>query len=241
MLLGINSSVIVNHCNNTSNSTIHTVCSYKTYKRSMLSRYNFTDTKPNHKIPVMDELSRNAISISTSSNLSITMSLHPQAKPKERTKYRPIQRSDGVIVLQRPYRPVGSPPTAQASTFEKHLPIFSISASSPKSTSAISKPRKAASTTSQPEDLTSKGASLVEMGRHGYNDAVDAGRGGYNDLVDVGQGGYQETCDEERKGIEGIVDFLSTFSEHQKSHHTMPMQRFLGESGPWTACKLRNH
>jgi hypothetical protein len=54
--------------------------------------------------------------ISPSASLTVTMTIQSQTK---RTKYRPIKRPDGVIVLQRPYRP-----SPQPVKFEKHVRIF---------------------------------------------------------------------------------------------------------------------
>jgi hypothetical protein len=73
--------------------------------------------------PITNKTTTSTSSISRSATLAITMTL--QTKSKTRTKYRPIERADGVVVLQRPYRPASSLP-AHAVKFEKHLPIFDV-------------------------------------------------------------------------------------------------------------------
>jgi hypothetical protein len=77
--------------------------------------------------PITNKTTTSTSSISRSATLAITMTLQLQlqTKSKTRTKYRPIERADGVVVLQRPYRPASSLP-AHAVKFEKHLPIFDV-------------------------------------------------------------------------------------------------------------------
>ncbi|KAH7091608.1 hypothetical protein FB567DRAFT_277888 [Paraphoma chrysanthemicola] len=148
--------------------------------------------------------------ISGSASLTITMTIKTQDKSKKRTKYRPIERPDGVVVLQRPYRPATSSSIPhQPPTFEKHIPTFVVPTTS--------------KTTKQPPQLQTFEDDLIGIGAH-----LDVGRDGYNDLVDAGRGGYNDVND----GREELLDLVKAF---KKSRGTTPWQRFLGESGPWSA------
>jgi hypothetical protein len=152
--------------------------------------------------------------VSTSANLKITMTIQAQDKSKKRTRYRPVERPDGVIVLQRPYRPAtSSSSNPQPPQFEKHLPTFVVPATS-------KKPRSYAELQTADDDFAGIGAHL-EHGRDGYNEPVDFGRGGYNDV---------------RDSREELWDFMKDSS---KSQGTTPMQRFLTDSGPWGAFEMR--
>lgn len=169
-----------------------------------------TGSKPNNHIT-------STTSISRSANLTITMTI--QAKSKKRTNYRPIERPDGVVVLQRPYRPATASPQSTPK-FEKHVPIFTVP--TPSTKPKRDEPRRdvTIATEKKEEDFAHVGAHLTENGRDGYNDLVDAGRGGYNDRCD----GHAELLGS-KKGISRIED-ASTRS---------PMQRFLSEEGPWSS------
>jgi hypothetical protein len=152
------------------------------------------------------------IDISALATLSITMTIQAEAKPKKRTKYRPVQRPDGVIVLQRPYRPTASP--APAPKFEKHLPTFVV----PTAT------HKQQSTRRRDEDLAGVGSRLTETGGEDNNDSLEAGRGGYNDPC------YRS---------EEVWGFLEDVQRTRNNRQITPMQRFLGESGPWSTFESR--
>jgi hypothetical protein len=166
-----------------------------------------------------------------------TMSPQPQTGSKKRTKYRPVQRSDGVVVLQRPYRPVGSPLPIPPSFFERYLPKSDDVASTTKSVAADSKPQNLATLTSEAEELASIGTHLVDLGGYVYNDQADAGREKGTNLANAGRGGYQEIFDDRAKPIGGIVDFLRQVA--QEGEYPTPMQRFLSEAGSWSALELR--
>lgn len=153
----------------------------------------------------------NSTAIPQTADLKITMTTQPPSIQKRRTKYRPIARPDGLIVLQRPYQPANSP-VQQPLQFEKHLPIFPISPASAK-TSKIRKPIKPSQ-----EDFAQIGGHFQDGGRDGYNGLVNAGRGGYNAPVDAAT---EENFDLEA----GMADLT-------------PMQRFLCEAGPWTAVSV---
>lgn len=147
--------------------------------------------------------------ISRSASLKVAMTIKTQDKSKKRTKYRPIERPDGVIVLQRQYRPATSSLIPQQPhTFKKHIPTFIVP-----TTSKITEPSP---------KLRPFEDGLIGIGAH-----LDAGRDGYNDLVDTGRGGYNDMND----GREELLDLAKTF---KKSQGMTPMQRFLGESGPWS-------
>jgi hypothetical protein len=77
--------------------------------------------------PANNKPETSTTTISRSATLAIAMALQMQTKSKPRPKYRPIERADGVVVLQRPYRPATSPPP-QTLHFEKHLPTFDVPA-----------------------------------------------------------------------------------------------------------------
>ncbi|KAH7081194.1 hypothetical protein BKA63DRAFT_203753 [Paraphoma chrysanthemicola] len=147
--------------------------------------------------------------ISRSASLKITMTIKTQDKSKKRTKYRPIERLDGVVVLQRPYRPAtASSIPQQPPTFEKHIPTFVVPTTS--------------KTTQLPPKLRTFEDNLIGVGAH-----LDAGRDGYNDMVDAGRGGYNDMND----GREELLDLVRTFKQSQGK---TPMQQFLVESGPWS-------
>jgi hypothetical protein len=161
----------------------------------------------------MNNLNSNTTSrpnVSASANLKITMTIKAQDMSKKRTRYRPIERPDGVIVLQRPYRPAACPPSIQQPPkFEKHLPTFIVPATS-------KKPVSSAELQTADDDFAGIGAHL-EHGRDGYNEPVDTGRGGYNDI---------------RDSREELWDFMK---DNSKPQGCTPMQRFLADSGPWSA------
>jgi hypothetical protein len=155
-----------------------------------------------------------AVDTSTMATLAITMTIQTGAKPKTRTKYRPTERSDGVIVLQRPYRPATLPHT-QAPKFEKHLPTFAVATKTPKPIATTRRRRE--------EDLAGIGSDLIDTGRDGYNGVVETGRGGYNDRCD---------------GREEILNFLKDVQRTQDIRQMSPMQRFLGDTGPWSTFEV---
>jgi hypothetical protein len=196
----------------------------------MLVPYNTTP-------PTASNTFASAINISTSANLSITMKINTKAEPKKRTRYRPVERQDEVIVLQRPYRPSASTP--QSNKFEEHVPVFAVSTSK-------AKLRTCAALKRTDEDLVRLGAQFGEEGRDGCNDLVDAERGGYNALMDAGRGGYNDLMDAGRDGYNDLLDgrednstILSDFSTVAQRPRLSPMQRFLNECGAWNTCELR--
>jgi hypothetical protein len=142
------------------------------------------------------------------------MTIQAEAKPKRRTKYRPVQRPDGVIVLQRPYHPT-TLPSAPAPKFEKHLPTFVVPTATHKQKDKIRR---------RDEDLAGVGSILMETGGGDNNDSLKAGRGGYNDPC----------C-----GSEEVWDFLEDAQRTLNNRQITPMQRFLGESGPWSTLESR--
>lgn len=158
------------------------------------------------------------INIASSSQLNITMTIqsYPKSKPRTKSKkYRPIERPDGVIIECPGYQPTTSPPR-QALQFEKKLRTLAL----PPTPSNI-KPKQRhtiESITAMDKDLIAIGAHFAECGRDGYNAPnalVHAGRGGYNAPFDLrGEVPQQGRC--------GM----------------MPMQRFLGEDGPWMGLYL---
>jgi hypothetical protein len=131
------------------------------------------------------------------------MTVQPQANSKKRTKYRPMERPDGVIVLHRPYRPSTSS-LSEAPKFEKHLPTFTV-------VPAIKvKPRQDGTINKGEQEFAYIGAHVTAIGRGGYNDVCY----GRKELGNVGQ--------------------------LRENGHGTPMQRFLGEMGPWSAFELRD-
>jgi hypothetical protein len=139
--------------------------------------------------------------ISRSSTLAITMALQLQTKSKSRSKYRPIKRADGVVVLQRPYRPATSL-LPQALKFEKHLPVFEVPVRTP---TPKPQPKRKAVIEIVEADFASMGAHLT-----GTDNALgDEREESWGSLQDV-RGGFMA-----------------------------PMQRFLGETGPWSVVERR--
>jgi hypothetical protein len=195
----------------------------------MLVPYHTTPTTPSNAIA-------SAFNISTSANLKITMKISTQSEPKKRTRYRPVERQDGVVVLQRPYRPSASTP--QLAKFEKHIPVFA-------SSTRKSKPRTSAALKRTEEDVVGMGAQFAEMGKDGYNNLMDAGRDGYNDLLDAGRGSFnelhlewtpQEEAIDEREDILAVVRHFSNVAQRPR---LSPMQRFHNERGAWSPHGLR--
>ncbi|OAL00953.1 hypothetical protein IQ06DRAFT_293114 [Phaeosphaeriaceae sp. SRC1lsM3a] len=154
--------------------------------------------------------------ISPIATLRITMTIQTQSKSTKRTKYRPVERPDGVIVLQRPYHPA-TLPAPKAPKFEKHIPTFATPSSSKKATQekAIKQMK---------DDLTCLGSSFQDMGREGYNEMMHAGRGGYNDI-----------CEQR----EELDEFLEGFEGYEMSRQISSMQRFLNDAGAWSMHNLR--
>ena len=145
------------------------------------------------------------------------MTIQNEAKSKQQTKYRPVERQDGVIVLRRQYRPSSLPPQ-QPFTFEKRLPTYTV----PTSTS---KPKIKVTPGDVEGDLMQVGAQFTEQGREGYNDLADAGRGGYHDHCG---------------GLQDILNFAEGCSRVGEASRLSPMQRFLvGDAGPWSLLEMR--
>ncbi|KAF2030880.1 hypothetical protein EK21DRAFT_88597 [Setomelanomma holmii] len=143
------------------------------------------------------------------------MTLNTEAKSKRRTKHRPVERPDGVIVLQRPYQPTASSSSPQQPPkFEAHVPTFVVP-------TKIKCPTRKKNAQRVGENLTSIGAQF-EQGRDGYNDVVDCGRGGYNDVQNNRQ------------------DLSAFLKEILMSHGLPPMQRFLSEAGPRGAFEMHD-
>jgi hypothetical protein len=180
------------------------------------------------------------INISQSTTLFITMTVQPEVKSKKRTKYRPVQRPDGVIVLQRPYRPATSLPPPQVSIFEKHLPTFIVPAST-------AKPKLVAATKRVDGELTGMGSCFLDMDTNGPGDVVEAGRGGYQDLVVEGTGYYQDLLEAGRDGYndlfgkhESTANLTKELRRPRTDYQSTPMQRFLSEPESWSVMELRN-
>jgi hypothetical protein len=187
-----------------------------------------------------NQTDNNPFNVSHPATFSITMAVQPEVKSKRRTKYRPVQRPDGVIVLQRPYRPATSSPPLQVSTFENHLPVFIVPAS--KATL-----NRVTGTKRVDEDLTAIGGCFLGMDTNGSEEMVEAGRGGYQDLAQAGRGGYQDLMEAGRGGYNDLFgkhDNMANFTEELRQprtgHQKTPMQCFLSEPGSWSALELRN-
>jgi hypothetical protein len=176
-----------------------------------------------------NQTDNNPFNVSHSATLSITMADQPEVKSKRRTKYRPVQRSDGVIVLQRPYRPTTSSPPLQVSTFENHLPTFIVPAS--KATL-----NRVTGTKRVDEDLTAIGSYFPGMETNGSEEMVGAGRGCYQDLMEAGRGGYNDIFGKH----DNMANFTEELRQPRTGHHKTPMQCFLSEPGPWSSLELRN-
>jgi hypothetical protein len=157
------------------------------------------------------------------------MTIHTEAKSKKRTKYRPVKRPDGVIVLQRPYRPAATSLSPQALIFEKHLPTFIVPAS-------IAKPNRAVVMKRVGEDLAGIGGNLKGADTNISNEMAEAGRGGYNDLMEAGQDGYNDQYGAHDTTLNLTEELRRLQTDCQKT----PMQRFLSEAGPWSALNLRD-
>lgn len=184
----------------------------------MLVLYNSTSFQPiNKTIPQAMRDITSTTNISSLPTLKITMTIQTQAKPKRNTKYRPVERPDGVVVLQRPYHHPAALPAPNAPKFEKHIPTFAApkSPTRPTQENAIKRIK---------EDLPHIGGSFV-----------DAGRDGYNELMQAGRGGYQEISEQAK----GLMEFLEGFGGNETTRHMTPMQRFLDAAGPWSTHELR--
>jgi hypothetical protein len=183
----------------------------------------------------------NTINILQSATLFITMTVQPDVKSKKRTKYRPVQRPDGVIVLQRPYRPATSSSSSpQMSTFEKHLPTFIVPAST-------ARPKLVAATKRMDDELTGMGSCFLDMDTNGPGDMVKVGRGGYQDLVVEGTGCYQDLLETGRDGYndllekhDGTANFTKELRRSRTDYQSTPMQRFLSGPESWSVLQLRN-
>jgi hypothetical protein len=174
-------------------------------------------------------------SIATTSNLIITMTV--QHNPERRTKYRAVKRSDGLIVLQRPYQPVNSIPT-----FEKLT-----SSPSPKKT------EKTPLLSKDEHNFAHIGCHLVENVEKEHCDLSDARRSRYNDAEDMekelgdilasieqqfdvcagGEGAGSRGSNEFSSGTAGWFFRLSSIEQHPVDQALTPMQRFLSELEPW--------
>ncbi|KAF1915913.1 hypothetical protein BDU57DRAFT_515708 [Ampelomyces quisqualis] len=174
---------------------------------------------PNHdrSISISTSMGRTTanFNILSSATLFITMTVPTQDKANNRTKYRPIERADGVVVLKHPYRPATSP-APSTPKFEKYLPTFVVSA-------RITPRKEAAVLAKREEDFAHIGRNLLGFQSDGYGDLVDAGRGGHNDCS--GQ-------------IQGLADFMIGLRQIQDGRQSAPMQRFLSEVGPWDSIRL---
>jgi hypothetical protein len=168
------------------------------------------------------------LSISQSATLSIIMTIRTEAKANKRTKYRPVQRPDGVIVLQRPYRPATSSLSPQVPMFEKHTPTFILPASTAKRNQGPTMNRVG-------QDLAGIGGNLMDTKIDGCFNMEGAGRAGYHNMMEAGQGGYNDHC--------GRYERASKFTEELRQHQTecrrTPTRRFLSEAGPWSAFESR--
>jgi len=182
--------------------------------------------------------------IPSSATLNITMNINAHV-PNKHTRYRPVERSDGVVVLQRPYRPAATLPISQSNKFEKHVPTYTVASSAPE-------PRTSAAQKRTEDDLVGVGAQIEVQRRGGYNGFVDAGRGGddelvaagrdgYNDLELAGRGGYNEILSDWKPHEEAMdmSAILSEFSKVARRPGLSQMQRFLNEGGPWSTYDLR--
>ncbi|KAH8724460.1 hypothetical protein GQ44DRAFT_727814 [Phaeosphaeriaceae sp. PMI808] len=145
-----------------------------------------------------------------SAELRTTMVIQPPVKSKKKAKYRPCQRLDGVVVLQRQYRPNASP-LPKAFKFEKHIPTFSASATQ-------TKPKEMNRQTRG--DCAYVGAHLEEDLWIGHDELLTAGRGGYDGIFN-GRKQMFSPCQNNSDPQEGILE--------------TPMQRFLSEQGPWNS------
>jgi hypothetical protein len=182
----------------------------------------------------------NTTNISRSATLFITMTVQSEAKSKKRTKYRPVQRPDGVIVLQRPYRPTTSPPPPQVSMFEKHLPTFIVPAST-------TKPNRVAATKRIDEELAGIGSCFLDINTNGCGKMADAGRGGYQDVIMEGRGGYQDLLKAGRDGYndlfgkdESAANVTEELGRPRAEYQRTPMQRFLSGPESWSVLEPRN-
>jgi hypothetical protein len=140
------------------------------------------------------------------------MTLQLQTKSKTRSKYRPVERADGVVVLHRPYRPATSPPP-QAAKFEKHVPTFVVPAPSTKP-----KPK-------QKIVLGKVEASFAQVAAH----VPGTGKDG------LSEAGYDDLC----QGREELLGFLDGLRLLREEGQMAPMQRFLSEAGPWSPVEMR--
>lgn len=118
--------------------------------------------------------------VTPSADLSITITVIYKSKPKRRTRYRIVERSDGVIIEQPRYQPEDSPPKEEFK-FVKSLFTIGNPPTMKKPSQAIHKQADA--------DLLQIGTFLLDCGRNGYNGPVDNGRDGYNGPADHGNGG----------------------------------------------------
>ena len=143
------------------------------------------------------------------------MTIQPQleSKSKRRTKYRAVERQDGLIVLQRPYQSVSSVPQ-QPLRFEKHLPIFE----KPSPVPPPKKMKRIMVALGNEHDLAHIGSHLAENVKGDGGEIEVAETCGYNDVGDI------------EKDLE---DILAGLELCPVDHGLTPMQRFLSELGPW--------
>jgi hypothetical protein len=143
----------------------------------------------------------------------MTIQLPPKSKSKRRTKYRAVERQDGLIVLQRPYQPANSAPR-QPIRFEKHLPIFETPSSAPSS----KKMKKSLIALNNEHDFAHIGSHLAEIMEK-----------------DAGTHGVAETCghDDVENVEKELDDILASLELCPVDRVLTPMQRFLSELGPW--------
>jgi hypothetical protein len=179
--------------------------------------------------PDCPQTNNNTVNISPLATLAIAMTIQVEAKSKKRTKYRPVKRPDGVVVLQRPYRPAATSLSLQAPIFEKHLPTFIVPAS-------IAKPNRVVVMKRLGEDLVGIGGDIKDADTEICNEMAETGRGGYHDLVEAGRDGYNDQCGTHDRPLNPTEELRRL----QKDCQGTPMQRFLSEAGPWSALNLRD-
>jgi hypothetical protein len=177
-----------------------------------------TFNKPTVQKTDVTEKPNKTVDMASSLQLSTAMTIQTQAKSKKRTKYRPVQRPDGVVVLQRPYRPA-SFMVPQALVFEKHQPTFVVPASNAKPAAMAEHitPKQIAVVKVRHKDLVDIGAHLAEFGRGGCNDHLDAGSDKNEVLYELGQD-----------------ELLVVMEDVQGRQQLAPMERFLVEEDPWS-------
>lgn len=161
------------------------------------------------------------INIISSTQLAINMNVQHYTKTssKRRTKYRPVQRIDGVVTEYPRYQVKGAP-VQEAFKFEKH--IFTLDGIRGPSTIGVGSPESA----EREKDLRGVGAFAEAYGRDGYNRIVEYGRGGYNapTPMHAKRNGYADFPDQ--RPIDSCAGLA-------------PMQRFLEETGSWSEVSLQ--